>query len=115
MQCVIGLILAVGSLFMPESPRSVNVLFYKCWELTFRRWLIDVGRDKEGLFVIADLYGGDLDNPKTREEFREIRETVEQEVCFGLYILRTPWLTPASAYRATEHIRPCGHDTSIVF
>lgn len=67
MQCVIGAILAIGSLFMPESPR----------------WLIDVGRDEEGLIVIADLHGGDLDNPKTREEFREIRETVEQERISG--------------------------------
>ncbi|GJJ08797.1 hypothetical protein Clacol_003016 [Clathrus columnatus] len=66
-QCIIGAILAIGSLFMPESPR----------------WLIDVGREKEGLIVIADLYGGDLDNPKAREEFREIVEVVEQERISG--------------------------------
>ncbi|KAF8585522.1 general substrate transporter [Ramaria rubella] len=63
MQCVIGGILAIGSLFMPESPR----------------WLIDTGKDNEGMVVIADLHGGNLDNEKARAEFREIRDAVEQE------------------------------------
>lgn len=102
--------------FHARKPSVSECIVYALQGLTLRRWLIDVGRDKEGLFVIADLYGGDLDNPKAREEFREIREAVEQEVCFGLYILlRTPWLTPASVFRATEPIRPCGLDINIVF
>ncbi|KAF8521508.1 general substrate transporter [Gautieria morchelliformis] len=58
MQCIIGGILAVGSLFMPESPR----------------WLIDTGKDNEGMIVIADLHGGNLDDEKAKEEFREIRD-----------------------------------------
>ena len=46
---------------------------------TPRRWLIDTGRDEEGMVVLADLHGGNLDDPKAMEEFREIRHAVEQE------------------------------------
>ncbi|KAJ7600760.1 hypothetical protein C8J56DRAFT_847374 [Mycena floridula] len=63
LQCIIGAILAVGSLFLPESPR----------------WLIDTDKDDEGLRVLADLHGGDLDNPIAREEFREIKNKVLSE------------------------------------
>ncbi|KAJ3771280.1 hypothetical protein EV361DRAFT_887287 [Lentinula raphanica] len=59
-QCAIGALLAVGSLVMPESPR----------------WLIDTDKDDEGLRVIADLHGGDLDNPVARAEYREIKDKV---------------------------------------
>ncbi|KAF8523086.1 general substrate transporter [Hysterangium stoloniferum] len=67
MQCVIGTILAIGSLFMPESPR----------------WLIDTGKDEEGMIVIADLHGGNLDDEKAKEEFQEIRAVVELERTSG--------------------------------
>ncbi|KIJ26124.1 hypothetical protein M422DRAFT_272817 [Sphaerobolus stellatus SS14] len=67
MQCIIGAILAVGSLFMPESPR----------------WLIDTGKDDEGLIVIADLRGGNLDDAAARREFEEIKEIVEAERSAG--------------------------------
>ncbi|KAI5123777.1 hypothetical protein M0805_000366 [Coniferiporia weirii] len=63
MQCIIGAILASGSLLMPESPR----------------WLIDTDQDDEGMRVIADLHGGDPNNRVAREEFREIKERVQQE------------------------------------
>ncbi|KAI0274743.1 general substrate transporter [Gloeopeniophorella convolvens] len=59
-QCVIGAILAAGSLVMPESPR----------------WLIDVDRDEEGMRVIADLHGGDPEDLVAKAEFREIKERV---------------------------------------
>ncbi|KAJ3984386.1 hypothetical protein F5890DRAFT_1517158 [Lentinula detonsa] len=59
-QCGIGAVLAAGSLVMPESPR----------------WLIDTDKDDEGLRVIADLHGGDLDNPVARAEYREIKDKV---------------------------------------
>ncbi|KAF9066453.1 hypothetical protein BDP27DRAFT_1330538 [Rhodocollybia butyracea] len=62
-QCVIGALLAVGSLIMPESPR----------------WLIDNDKDDEGLRVIADLHGGDLDDPIARAEYREIKDKVISE------------------------------------
>ncbi|KAK1218591.1 hypothetical protein PQX77_018727, partial [Marasmius sp. AFHP31] len=63
LQCIIGAILAVGSLVMPESPR----------------WLIDTDKDEEGLRVIADLRGGNLDDPVARAEFREIKDKVLAE------------------------------------
>lgn len=64
-QFVIGTILACGSLLIPESPR----------------WLLDTDQDKEGMRVIADLYGaGDPNNKHARREFREIKEGVLADV-----------------------------------
>lgn len=48
------------------------------------RWLIDTGKDDEGMIVIADLHGGDLDDEKAKEEFREIRDVVAQEASLTL-------------------------------
>ncbi|KAI1793853.1 general substrate transporter [Ganoderma leucocontextum] len=62
-QCVIGAILAAGSLVMPESPR----------------WLIDVDRDEEGMRVIADLHGGDPEDLLAKAEFQEIKDRVTFE------------------------------------
>ncbi|KAJ7125692.1 general substrate transporter [Mycena crocata] len=62
-QCVIGAILAAGSLAMPESPR----------------WLIDTDKDAEGMRVIADLHGGDPDNLVAIAEFEEIKEAVQRD------------------------------------
>ncbi|KAI9445090.1 general substrate transporter [Lactarius indigo] len=62
-QCIIGAILAAGSLVIPESPR----------------WLIDVDRDDEGMQVIADLHGGDPEDLAAKTEFREIKERVIAE------------------------------------
>ncbi|KAL4241761.1 major facilitator superfamily protein [Abortiporus biennis] len=59
-QCIIGALLALGSLAMPESPR----------------WLIDTDKDVEGMRVIADLHGGDPENLIARAEFQEIKERV---------------------------------------
>lgn len=64
-QCIIGSILAIGSLYIPESPR----------------WLLDMDRDEEGMRVLADLHGeGDPDNELAKDEFREIKEGVLAEV-----------------------------------
>ncbi|KAF8694989.1 hypothetical protein AX14_001926, partial [Amanita brunnescens Koide BX004] len=62
-QCIIGLILAVGSLAIPESPR----------------WLIDVNRDREGLQVLVDLQGGNPDDPAALSVFEEIKDKVMTE------------------------------------
>ncbi|KAL6310034.1 general substrate transporter [Sparassis latifolia] len=59
-QCVIGALLALGSLLMPESPR----------------WLIDTDKDVEGMQVIVDLHGGDPHDVVANEEFREIKDSV---------------------------------------
>ncbi|KAF9261574.1 general substrate transporter [Marasmius fiardii PR-910] len=63
LQCIIGAVLAVGSLVIPESPR----------------WLIDTDKDDEGLRIIADLRGADLDDPAARAEYREIKDKVVME------------------------------------
>ena len=47
----------------------------------FVRWLIDTDRDMEGMRVIADLHGGDLENEIVKAEFREIKDKVISEVC----------------------------------
>ena len=60
-QAIIGLILAFGSILIPESPR----------------WLLDNDRDDEGMRVLADLHGaGDPRDPRARLEYREIKENV---------------------------------------
>ncbi|KAG6917295.1 hypothetical protein DXG01_003136 [Tephrocybe rancida] len=39
-------------------------------------WLIDTDKDEEGMRVLADLHGGDIDDPVAKAEFREIKEKV---------------------------------------
>ncbi|KAK3344056.1 hexose transporter [Lasiosphaeria hispida] len=61
MQCVMGALLGLGSLVIVESPR----------------WLLDNDHDEEGIVVIANLYGGgDIHNPRARDEFRDIKMNV---------------------------------------
>ncbi|KAI0687760.1 general substrate transporter [Cytidiella melzeri] len=62
-QCIIGALLAVGSLLIPESPR----------------WLIDNDRDAEGMRVIADLHGGNEEDVVAVAEFQEIKDRVMWE------------------------------------
>lgn len=67
-QCAIGLCLALGTFWIPESPR----------------WLLDIGQDEQGMQVLADLHGeGDPSDPKAREEFREIKEGVIADQLVG--------------------------------
>ncbi|KZS93142.1 general substrate transporter [Sistotremastrum niveocremeum HHB9708] len=66
-QCIIGLILAVGSLLIPESPR----------------WLIDTDKDEEGMRVLVALHGGNPADLTALDEFREIKENVERERLIG--------------------------------
>ncbi|KAL1708982.1 general substrate transporter [Schizophyllum commune] len=63
LQCVIGTILALGSLIMPESPR----------------WLVDTDNDAQGMRVLADLHGGDPEDVIAIAEYKEIREKVDEE------------------------------------
>ena len=61
LQCIMGGILAIGSLALSESPR----------------WLLDHHHDEEGLIVLGNFYGGgDPQHPKARAEYKEIKEAV---------------------------------------
>lgn len=78
MQCVMGGLLACGSLLICESPRYISPFpSLRRWLLIFLRWLLDNDHDEEGIVVIANLYGkGDIHNPKARDEYREIKMNV---------------------------------------
>jgi len=76
MQCIMGLLLAAGSLLICESPRLV-ARFQLIHSSNVYRWLLDNDHDEEGIVVIANLYGkGDIHNPKARDEYREIKMNV---------------------------------------
>ena len=57
---------------------EVFELFFTFWWCTDHvRWLLDNDHDEEGIVVIANLYGGgDIHDPKAREEYREIKMDV---------------------------------------
>lgn len=60
-QCVMGLLLFLGSFVIVETPR----------------WLLNHDHDIEGLVVIADLHSdGDVLDSKSHEEYRLIKEAV---------------------------------------
>ncbi|KIK70873.1 hypothetical protein GYMLUDRAFT_32946 [Collybiopsis luxurians FD-317 M1] len=67
-QCVIGAILAAGSLVMPESPR----------------WCIDTDKDAEGMSILVDLHGGGGENVAATTEFQEIKDRVMEERASGV-------------------------------
>ncbi|GAA6042170.1 hypothetical protein JCM8097_004996 [Rhodosporidiobolus ruineniae] len=63
-QVLIGALLALGTLFLPESPR----------------FLLDIDADEEGLSTLADLHAdGDVEDERAKEEWREIKEAVVAE------------------------------------
>ena len=108
-QCVIGAILAGGSFFLPESPRYMKRLFpiisLSLTVFSMQRWLVDTDRDSEGMRVIADLHGGDLDDPIAKAEFREIKDKVVADVCDFLNAvmgLSDVWLLLASIWARTN-------------
>ncbi|KAG6827007.1 hypothetical protein H0H92_013591 [Tricholoma furcatifolium] len=64
LQMIPAIILSIGMLFFPESPR----------------YLFDKGHEDEALQVLADLHGGgDKNDELVRLEFEEIRQQVEYE------------------------------------
>ena len=63
-----GIILGLGMLVFPESPR----------------WLFDHGREEEALEVLADLHGGgDANNELVQLEYEEIKAQVHFEKTEG--------------------------------
>ena len=68
LQMIPGIILAIGMLWFPESPR----------------WLIDHGRKDEARTILADLHGnGDPNAGLVRLEYEEICQQVEFEKTEG--------------------------------
>lgn len=64
LQMIPAIILSLGMLFFPESPR----------------WLFDKGREEEALQVLADLHGGgDRNNELVVYEYEEIKQQVSYE------------------------------------
>ncbi|EGV66607.1 Ribulose bisphosphate carboxylase large chain [Yamadazyma tenuis] len=60
-QCVVGLLLFLGTFVIVETPR----------------WLLDKNHDLEGLIVIADLYAdGDVEDIRAKDEYRNIKENI---------------------------------------
>lgn len=55
-----------------ELSTSVSTIFSQSW-------LIDTGRDDDGLQVLVDLHGGDPDDLKAKVEYNEIRDLVIAE------------------------------------
>lgn len=105
-QCAIGIILAIGALFIPESPRH----------------LIATGQDEDGLRVIAALHGLDEDDALVLAEFKEIQEVVEADVSRTLVWEksggRVDELTFDSFYRTQLEIEATlrfGEDTRVEF
>ncbi|KAL1919568.1 uncharacterized protein VTP21DRAFT_2261 [Calcarisporiella thermophila] len=67
-QCVFGLILALGSLVLPESPRH----------------LVAKGKTEVACKVLADLYGcQDVKDARVQTEYAEIQEAVDYEKTLG--------------------------------
>lgn len=64
LQMIPAIVLSIGMLWFPESPR----------------WLIDHGREAEALEILADLHGrGNADDELVQLEFEEIRQQVHFE------------------------------------
>lgn len=60
-QCIMGLLLFMGSYVIVETPR----------------WLLDHNHDIEGMIVISDLYGyGDVEDELSKTEYRNIKENI---------------------------------------
>ena len=80
-------------------------------------WLIDNGKDQEGLEVLADLHGGDLNNSVAQAEFKEIRGKVISEVLsvssLSLDSLIHGFLSVKM--ERVDHTRRCGPNIANVF
>ncbi|GJJ12899.1 hypothetical protein Clacol_007145 [Clathrus columnatus] len=64
LQAIPAIVLSIGMLWFPESPR----------------WLIDHGREAEALEILADVHAhGDANNDLVQLEFAEIKEQVQFE------------------------------------
>lgn len=67
LQVVFALILAIGTLALPESPR----------------YLLSKQKDDLALETLSDMYGKPADNPQVLQEYEEIKTTLELEAKLG--------------------------------
>lgn len=66
-QLIVCVVLGTAVFFLPYSPR----------------WLIDCGREDEGLAVIAELQEAPLDDPAVQAEYHEIKTELDIEKSMG--------------------------------
>jgi len=74
-QCIGGIVLAIGSFVTPESPR----------------FLVDTDQEVEGLAVIADFQGKALDDELVLAEYKEIRDAVLADRAVGDRSYKALW------------------------
>ena len=61
------------------------------------RWLIDNDKEMDGLQVIADLHGGDSDDPIAIAVYQEIKDKVREVVCISHVLKSSTPLNISSA------------------
>ncbi len=88
LQMIPAIVLSIGMLWFPESPRYA--FRFPLWIILTnicrcaKRWLMDHGREEEALQILADLHGrGDPQNELVQLEFEEIGQQVHFEKTQG--------------------------------
>lgn len=67
LQVVFALILAVGTIALPESPR----------------YLVSKNKDQLAITTLSDLHGKDQDHPEVSKEFDDIKNALDLEAKLG--------------------------------
>ncbi|KAI8879159.1 general substrate transporter [Backusella circina FSU 941] len=67
LQCIFALILAIGTFFLPESPR----------------YLVSKQENERAIKILSDMQGKEKDDPNVVDEFQSIKETLELEAKLG--------------------------------
>ena len=72
-------------------------------------WLIDNDRDVDGMQVIADLHGGDLEDPSAKAEFQEIKDRVNFDVNYHWFFapIQDAEISPPAGIRRSALVQ--GH------
>ncbi|KAF7727264.1 hypothetical protein EC973_007877 [Apophysomyces ossiformis] len=84
LQCVFALILAVGTLALPESPR----------------YLVSKEKDEQALKTLSDMHGKELSHPDVQREHEEISNAIAYERTLG----DATWMEMFTTYRKRSFI-----------